>query len=136
MKFKELFPSARLLERILFVQVADLLGGRGYLDAQNLEQFQRGLRVLRKTDYANCAVGLSFRDVSYVSSHAIEEILDFQQKLQATGRRLLLYELPPKMKIVLGELGLDGVLDIYGLQGHVLKFFSPNGQTPGGAAGR
>ncbi|MBI4614430.1 MAG: anti-sigma factor antagonist [Planctomycetes bacterium] len=121
MKLKEVFPSAVMVRGILFVRVTDVLDSRPYLDEKNFEGFLSGLAVLRATDFENYA--LSFAGLTFVSSAALGQLVGFQEYLEGQNKRLLIYELAPKVKVVFEELGLDRYFDVYGLKGHVLRYF-------------
>lgn len=125
MKFKDLFPSATVTHGILFVRIADVLDGREYIDSKNLASFERGLRAIGETRYANAA--LSFRGLSFLSGRAMDILVEFHRFLERGSRRLLVYELHPKVKVVFEELGMDRYFDVYGLEGHILHYFKPDG---------
>lgn len=130
MKLKEVFPSAVLVRGILFARVTDVLDGRPYLDDKNFEGFLFGLGVLKATDFENYA--LSFAGLTFVSSASLGQLVGFQEFIEGQNKRLLIYELAPKVKVVFEELGLDRYFDVYGLKGHVLRYFytsRPQGKT-------
>ena len=123
MKFKSIYPSAVSKRGILFVEITDVLSEGAYLSDENVDRLIGGLNVLKQTKFR--AYAISFRGLSYLSSQAIGHLIAFQEWTESEGRRLLIYELHPKVKALIGELGLDRYFDIYGLKGHVLRFFSP-----------
>lgn len=124
MKFKKIYPSAVSRQGILFVEICDVLEGGSYLSNENVDRLVRGLEVLKKIDIPAYAISLS--GLSYISSLAIGHLVAFQEWAKGQGRHLLIYEIHPKVKAVFGELGLDQYFDVYGLQGHVLRYFQPS----------
>ena len=123
MKIKERFPSIAQKGEILFVQAADMLDGREYFDAQNADAFAEGSELLKKALQHYRVLALGFAGLSYFSSLAISQLIGLQEELTEMDRHLLLYDLSPKVKIVLDELGLTGYLQIYGSQMLVLRHF-------------
>tara|TARA_B100000959_G_scaffold250120_1_gene278348 strand:+ start:157 stop:537 length:381 start_codon:yes stop_codon:yes gene_type:complete len=123
MKIKKLFPSIVFKDEILFVQVGDMLDGREYLDDRNIDRFVKGFAHLEKLTSRFSVIALGFEGLSYISSLAISQLIDYQERSVKNGYQILYYDLSPKVRIILEELGLSTYFHIYGSRKLILKFF-------------
>ena len=88
-----------------------LVSFNGPIDARNIGQFQVQMDALRKRHYRRFL--LQMGDVRYINSSGLAYLINMVEATQASGGALVLFDVQPKVKVILETMGLTALLRIY-----------------------
>jgi anti-anti-sigma factor len=88
-----------------------LLSFNGPIDAKNIADFQVQMDALRKRQYRRFL--LQMAEVRYINSGGLAYLINMVESAQAAGGALVLFEVQPKVKVILETMGLTALLRIY-----------------------
>jgi len=88
-----------------------LLSFNGPIDARNVGGFEVQMDALRKRNYRRFL--LQMGEVRYINSGGLAYLINMVEATQAAGGALVLYDVQPKVKVILDTMGLTALLRIY-----------------------
>jgi anti-anti-sigma factor len=88
-----------------------LLTFNGPIDARNIGEFELQMDALRKRHFRRFL--LQMGEVRYVNSGGLAYLINMVEWAQAAGGALVLFEVQPKVKVILETMGLTALLRIY-----------------------
>jgi anti-anti-sigma factor len=88
-----------------------LLSFNGPIDARNVSVFETQMDALRKRHYRRFV--LQMDDVRYINSAGLAYLINMVESVQAAGGALVLFNVQPKVKVILETMGLVELLRMY-----------------------
>jgi anti-anti-sigma factor len=88
-----------------------LLSFNGPIDARNIDEFELQMNTLRKRHFRRFV--LEMGQVRYINSGGLAYLINMVEATQATGGALVLFDVQPKVKVILETMGLTALLRIY-----------------------
>lgn len=81
------------------------------IDARNVQVFQSQMDALRRRHYRRFV--LEMGEVRYINSTGLSYLINMVEEVQAAGGALVLFNVQPKVKVILESMGLVELLRIY-----------------------
>jgi len=88
-----------------------LVSFNGPIDARNIKVFESQMNALQGRHYRRFL--LQMGEVRYINSSGLACLINFVETLQAAGGAIVLFNVQPKVKIILETMGLVEFLRIY-----------------------
>jgi anti-anti-sigma factor len=88
-----------------------LVSFSGPIDAKNIHLFQSQMDALRQRQYRRFV--LQMGEVRYINSTGLSYLINMVEDVQADGGALVLYNVLPKVKVILESMGLCSLLRVY-----------------------
>lgn len=88
-----------------------LVSFNGPIDARNIGKFEVQMDALRKRHFRRFL--LQMGEVRYINSTGLAYLINMVESAQAAGGALVLFEVQPKVKVILESMGLTSLLVIY-----------------------
>ena len=88
-----------------------LLSFNGPIDAKNVRLFQTQMDALRRRHYRRFV--LQMEEVRYINSTGLSYLITMVEDVQEGGGALVLFNVQPKVKLILESMGLMELLRIY-----------------------
>jgi anti-sigma B factor antagonist len=88
-----------------------LLSFNAPIDARNVRVFEAQMDELRKRQFRRFV--LQMGEVRYINSSGLAYLINMVESVQAAGGALVLFNVQPKVKVILETMGLLGLLRIY-----------------------
>jgi anti-sigma B factor antagonist len=88
-----------------------LLSFNGPIDARNVAVFETQMDALRKRQYRRFV--LQMDEVRYINSSGLAYLINMVESVQAAGGALVLFNVQPKVKVILETMGLVELLRVY-----------------------
>src|SRR6185295_8680655 len=88
-----------------------LVSFNGPIDARNIKVFQEQMNALLGRHYRRFL--LQMGDVRYINSSGLAYLINFVETIQAAGGALVLFNVQPKVKVILDTMGLVELLRVY-----------------------
>jgi len=88
-----------------------LVSFNGPIDARNINGFEVQMDALRKRHYRRFL--LQMGDVRYINSGGLAYLINMVEATQAAGGGLVLFNVQPKVKVILDTMGLTTLLRVY-----------------------
>lgn len=88
-----------------------LLSFNGPIDARNVSVFEAQMDALRKRQYRRFV--LQMDEVRYINSSGLAYLINMVEAVQAAGGGLVLFNVQPKVKVILETMGLVELLRVY-----------------------
>ncbi len=92
------------------VAVEKLMGGKNYVDGNNVRILSKGLDEITISRLR--FIALDFLGVAYLSSSAIGFLINFNDRVLKMGGCMVMFHVDTKVMTILGALGLEKVVDI------------------------
>jgi len=83
----------------------------GPIDARNVGVFKEQMDALRRRQYRRFL--LQMGDVRYINSTGLAYLINMVEDVQAAGGALVLFNVQPKVKVILESMGLLDLLRLY-----------------------
>lgn len=87
-----------------------LVSFNGPIDARNVKAFQEQMNTLQGRHYRRFV--LQMGEVRYINSSGLAYLINFVETIQAAGGALALFNVQPKVKVILETMGLVALLNI------------------------
>ena len=88
-----------------------LVSFNGPIDAKNISTFEVQMDALRKRHFRRFLLHMS--EVRYINSTGLAYLINMVETAQAAGGALVLFDVQPKVKVILESMGLTSLLVIY-----------------------
>jgi len=88
-----------------------LVSFSGPIDAKNIHLFQAQMDALRQRHYRRFV--LQMGEVRYINSTGLSYLINMVEDVQADGGALVLFNVQPKVKVILESMGLTGLLRVF-----------------------
>ena len=88
-----------------------LVSFNGPIDAKNIHLFQQQMDALRQRHYRRFV--LQMGEVRYINSTGLSYLITMVEDVQAAGGALVLFNVLPKVKVILESMGLTELLRVY-----------------------
>jgi anti-anti-sigma factor len=88
-----------------------LVSFSGPIDAKNIHLFQQQMDALRQRHYRRFV--LQMGEVRYINSTGLSYLITMVEDVQAAGGALVLFNVLPKVKVILESMGLTELLRVY-----------------------
>ncbi|HVR85338.1 MAG TPA: STAS domain-containing protein [Planctomycetota bacterium] len=88
-----------------------LLSFNGPIDARSIGGFEVQMNALRKRQFRRFL--LQMGEVRYINSSGLAYLINMVESTQAAGGALVLFDVQPKVKVILESMGLTTLLRIY-----------------------
>ena len=88
-----------------------LVSFSGPIDAKNIRLFQAQMDALRQRHYRRFV--LQMGEVRYINSTGLSYLINMVEDVQADGGALVLYNVQPKVRVILDSMGLASLLRMY-----------------------
>lgn len=88
-----------------------LVSFNGPIDARNVEVFRAQMDALRKRQFRRFL--LQMEEVRYINSSGLSYLINMVDTVQAAGGALVLFNVQPKVKVILESMGLLELLRVY-----------------------
>jgi anti-anti-sigma factor len=88
-----------------------LLSFNAPIDARNVRVFEAQMDDLRKRHFRRFV--LQMGEVRYINSSGLAYLINMVEAIQAAGGALVLFNVQPKVKVILETMGLVGLLRVY-----------------------
>jgi anti-anti-sigma factor len=88
-----------------------LISFNGPIDARNVSVFESQMDALRKRQFRRFL--LQMEEVRYINSTGLAYLINMVEAVQAAGGALVLYNVQPKVKVILESMGLVELLRIF-----------------------
>src|SRR5579872_2640963 len=88
-----------------------LLSFNGPIDAKNIHRFEAQMDALRKRNFRRFL--LHMVEVRFINSGGLAYLINMVEATQAAGGALVLFDVQPKVKVILETMGLTELLRLY-----------------------
>jgi anti-anti-sigma factor len=88
-----------------------LLSFNGPIDAKNIHLFEAQMDALRKRNFRRFL--LHMVEVRFINSGGLAYLINMVEATQAAGGALVLFDVQPKVKVILETMGLTDLLRLY-----------------------
>jgi len=88
-----------------------LVSFNGPIDAKNISRFEVQMDALQKRHFRRFL--LQMGEVRYINSTGLAYLINMVEAAQAAGGALVLFDVQPKVKVILESMGLTSLLLIY-----------------------
>jgi len=88
-----------------------LVSFNGPIDARSVTVFESQMDALRKRHYRRFV--LQMEEVRYINSSGLAYLINMVDAVQAAGGALVLYNVQPKVKVILESMGLIELLRVF-----------------------
>src|SRR5262245_41545446 len=88
-----------------------LVAFNGPIDARSVGRFKEQMDALRRRQFRRFL--LQMGEVRYINSSGLAYLINMVEDIQAAGGALVLFNVQPKVKVILETMGLDDLLRIY-----------------------
>ena len=88
-----------------------LVSFNGPIDARSVTVFESQMDALRKRHYRRFV--LQMEEVRYINSSGLAYLINMVDAVQAAGGALVLYNVQPKVKVILESMGLMELLRVF-----------------------
>lgn len=88
-----------------------LISFNGPIDARSVSVFESQMDALRKRQYRRFV--LQMDEVRYINSSGLAYLINMVESVQASGGTLVLFNVQPKVKVILETMGLVDLLRVY-----------------------
>jgi len=83
----------------------------GPIDARNIDVFRKQMDALRRRQFRRFL--LQMGEVRYINSSGLAYLINMVEAVQAAGGALVLFNVQPKVKVILESMGLLDLLRIF-----------------------
>jgi anti-anti-sigma factor len=88
-----------------------LVSFSGPIDAKNIRLFQEQMDALRQRHFRRFVLHMG--EVRYINSTGLSYLITMVEDVQADGGALVLFNVQPKVRVILDSMGLTGLLRMY-----------------------
>ena len=103
----------------------------GPIDARNVRVFQTQMDELRRRHFRRFV--LQMGEVRYINSTGLSYLINMVEDVQGAGGALVLFNVQPKVKVILETMGLVGLLRIYPSKAAAIRELKAALPPPGSA---
>ena len=109
-----------------------LLSFNGPIDARNVSVFETQMDALRRRHYRRFV--LQMDEVRYINSSGLAYLINMVESVQAAGGALVLFNVQPKVKVILETMGMVELLRIYPSKSAAVRELKASVPAPPAAA--
>jgi anti-anti-sigma factor len=91
----------------------------GPIDARNVDVFKKQMDALRRRQFRRFL--LQMGEVRYINSSGLAYLINMVEAVQAAGGALVLFEVQPKVKVILETMGLLDLLRVFPSKAGAIK---------------
>jgi len=104
----------------------------GPIDARNVGLFQKQMDALRRRQFRRFL--LQMGEVRYINSSGLAYLINMVEAVQAAGGALVLFDVQPKVKVILETMGLIELLRVFPSKASAIRelkaSIAPKAPTP------